>query len=46
MVPKKVYTFFGSMPRTSSGKIDRPTVIKQCLEGTIPNQQSNQQVKA
>jgi acyl-CoA synthetase (AMP-forming)/AMP-acid ligase II len=47
MVPKKVYTFSGSMPRTSSGKIDRPTVIKQCLEGTIPNQQSNQpQVKA
>jgi acyl-CoA ligase (AMP-forming) (exosortase A-associated) len=33
MVPKKIYTFAGTMPRTSSGKIDRPTVIKQCLEG-------------
>ena len=35
MVPKKIYTIRGTMPRTSSGKIDRPTVIKQCLEGSI-----------
>jgi len=35
MVPKKIYTFTGGMPRTSSRKIDRPTVIKQCLEGNI-----------
>ena len=32
MVPKKIHAFVGNMPRTSSGKIDRPTVIKQCLE--------------
>jgi acyl-CoA ligase (AMP-forming) (exosortase A-associated) len=35
MVPKKIYTFTGSMPRTSSGKIDRPKVIKQCLDGSV-----------
>jgi acyl-CoA ligase (AMP-forming) (exosortase A-associated) len=35
MVPKKIYTITGNMPRTSSGKIDRPTVIKQCLEGVV-----------
>lgn len=32
MVPRKIHVFEGNMPRTSSGKIDRPAVIKQCLE--------------
>jgi acyl-CoA synthetase (AMP-forming)/AMP-acid ligase II len=41
MVPKKIYAFSGNMPRTSSGKIDRPTVIKQCLEGLAAGAQPN-----
>jgi acyl-CoA ligase (AMP-forming) (exosortase A-associated) len=32
MVPKQIHLFYGSMPRTSTGKIDRQTVIQKCAE--------------
>jgi len=41
MVPRKIHTFDGNMPRTSSGKIDRPAVIKQCLESLAAKDQPN-----
>ncbi|MCH9671473.1 MAG: AMP-binding protein [Gammaproteobacteria bacterium] len=32
MVPKEVHIWSDVMPRTGSGKVDRPTVVAQCLE--------------
>jgi acyl-CoA synthetase (AMP-forming)/AMP-acid ligase II len=31
MVPQRTYTWTGQMPRSASGKIDRPSVIQACL---------------
>ncbi len=31
MVPQKIHVWQGQMPRTGSGKIDRPAVINDCL---------------
>lgn len=31
MVPRKIHAWEGQMPRTASGKIDRPLVINTCL---------------
>jgi acyl-CoA ligase (AMP-forming) (exosortase A-associated) len=39
MVPKQIHVHPGNMPRTSNGKIDRQTVIQQCLEGVLSKQQ-------
>ena len=30
MVPREIHTWQGQMPRTSSGKIDRPSVVVAC----------------
>lgn len=30
MIPRRVYTWSGAMPRTSSGKLDRPQIISRC----------------
>jgi acyl-CoA synthetase (AMP-forming)/AMP-acid ligase II len=30
MIPRRIHTWSGSMPRTSSGKLDRPQIISQC----------------
>ena len=30
MIPAKFHVWTGSMPRTASGKIDRPSVIEEC----------------
>jgi acyl-CoA ligase (AMP-forming) (exosortase A-associated) len=32
MVPRRVHVWPGVMPRTASGKIDRPTVIESCMQ--------------
>ena len=32
MVPQNIHGWHGKMPRTSSGKLDRPTIIKECLK--------------
>lgn len=32
MVPRRIHAWPGSMPRTTSGKIDRPAVIRACTE--------------
>jgi acyl-CoA synthetase (AMP-forming)/AMP-acid ligase II len=32
MVPRRIHAWEGSMPRTSSGKLDRPQVIRTCRE--------------
>ncbi len=31
MVPRRVHTWDGDMPRTGSGKLDRPTIIREAL---------------
>ncbi|MEX2215019.1 MAG: AMP-binding protein [Phycisphaeraceae bacterium] len=31
MVPRKIHLWFNDMPRTGSGKLDRPAIVKQCL---------------
>lgn len=36
MVPRHFHEWPEAMPRTASGKIDRPTVIRRCKNGTSP----------
>jgi len=35
MVPKEIHLWEGAMPRTSSGKLDKPEIIRRCREGLI-----------
>jgi len=30
-VPKKIHVWPDDMPRTGSGKLDRPAIVKKCL---------------
>lgn len=36
MVPRRIHVWTGNMPRTGSGKIDVPAVVKACIEGLLP----------
>lgn len=36
MVPQSFYAWPGPMPRTASGKLDRPAIIAACRNGSIP----------
>ncbi len=36
MVPRRVHVWPTEMPRTASGKIDVPTVVRACKSGSVP----------
>jgi acyl-CoA synthetase (AMP-forming)/AMP-acid ligase II len=35
MVPQRTHVWTGEMPRGATGKIDRPSVIKACVDGSL-----------
>lgn len=36
MIPQSFYAWPGAMPRTASGKLDRPAIIAACRNGSLP----------
>jgi acyl-CoA synthetase (AMP-forming)/AMP-acid ligase II len=36
MIPQNFYAWPGAMPRTASGKLDRPAIIAACRNGSLP----------
>lgn len=36
MIPQTFYAWQGAMPRTASGKLDRPAIIAACRKGSLP----------
>ena len=36
MVPRRIHAFVGDLPRTGSGKLDRPAVVRACTTSSAP----------